>query len=154
MIYSKVPKHRAHALSDLNMGLSRFPFKQIEKLERQKIFVALWSVMNRGVHDDDKNVNLNAITLLIGMVQDHQKHFDPLELREHKIEFVVHVRQIFERLNQKYSKENFELTAKHSSKLTIMKEFEMMKYLSKLENEYMSSLPQDMQKSTLNNALS
>ena len=27
MLYSKVPKHRAHALSDLNMGLARFPFK-------------------------------------------------------------------------------------------------------------------------------
>jgi hypothetical protein len=68
MLYSKVAKHRAHALSDLNMGLARFPFKQIDKLERQKIFVALWSVMNRGVHDGDRNVNLNAITLLIGMV--------------------------------------------------------------------------------------
>ena len=71
MIYSKVAKHRAHALSDLNMGLARFPFHQIEKAERQKIFVALWSVMNRGVHDDDKNVNLNSITLLLGMIQDH-----------------------------------------------------------------------------------
>ena len=34
MIYSKVAKHRAHALSDLNMGLARFPFDEIDKLER------------------------------------------------------------------------------------------------------------------------
>jgi hypothetical protein len=34
MIYSKVPKHRAQALYDLNMGLSRFPFNKIDKIER------------------------------------------------------------------------------------------------------------------------
>ena len=92
MLYSKVPKLRATALSDLNRGLAKFPFKKIAKLDRQKIFVALWSVMNHGVHDENNTVNLNAITLLLGMVKDHFKHFDPLELKEHKIEFIVHVR--------------------------------------------------------------
>jgi hypothetical protein len=70
-LYSKYPEHREKALEDLNKGLYKFPFMNIDKADRQGIFVSLFAVITKGINDGNNDVNMRAITLLLDMMETH-----------------------------------------------------------------------------------
>ena len=128
MLYSKQPKVRAQAFHNLNHGLSKFDFSQIEKQERQQIFVALFAVLNKGCADNDIQVNMYAIELLLNMMKNHYKNFEELEDENHKKEFNQHVDQIIESLLFRLGSENKGLKEKSKEALGLVSHYPIMNY--------------------------
>ena len=79
MIYSKTAKKRSQAFVDLDRGLAKFDFNDIEKEERNDIFISLFAVMVRGTADLDFQVNMHGIQLILNMMKNHSKNFQKLD---------------------------------------------------------------------------
>ena len=59
---------------------------------------------------------MKAISLLLEMMETHQKNFEQLEKKSQKIEFVKHMRNIFQNLKRKYGEEEIEVVPEHNQK--------------------------------------
>lgn len=72
MLYSENVKQKAKAYQVINKGISSFNFDQINKKERQMIQVALLTIINQGILDQNTQVNIYSINLLVNIIQSKQ----------------------------------------------------------------------------------
>ena len=117
----------------MNAGVTKFDFAQLEKVERQNIFVALFAVINKGIADRDQQTNLNGITLLLNMIQEQWKHFDNLTTGEDKKEYAYHVHSIIDSLLAKISHKNLKLKSDALSCLSKISHFPLMDYAVQID---------------------
>lgn len=133
MLYSKQPALKSKALTDLNRGLGKFRFDSIEKEERQEIFVALFAMIDKGCWERDHQVNMDAINLLLSMMQYHYSNFEQLDAKEHQEEFGMHVNSIIESLMAKLSTEDLRLKNHALDALTKISNYPLMNYAVQID---------------------
>jgi len=86
-VYSKNWQARSKAYNDLSNSLKKFKFDKVPKNDLQDMFIALFSLINMGIADKNKDVNVEAIGLFLTVIDESFKNLSKLDSKFHKTEF-------------------------------------------------------------------
>ena len=97
-IFSEDPAQFQKALIDINWGLDSFNFDLISDKEKQDILYALFVVINKGCNDSNTQVKIQALNLLLNVVNSYMKNFEELTHEVQKNFFDNHISMIMDSL--------------------------------------------------------
>ena len=133
MLFSKQAGLRAQALVDLNRGVKKFEFDQVDLAERQEIFVAIFAVINKGCSDNNFQVNLEAIETLLSLLESHSSRLEEIKEPDLAVELQHHVLQIIDGLLIKIGETNHKLKTNAHTALRKISNFEIMNYRMQID---------------------
>ena len=128
MLFSKQANLRAQALVDLSRGVKKFQFDQIEQAERQETFVAIFAVINKGCSDNNFTVNIEAIDVLLNLLESNSSKFGKIEDPDLAQELDHHISTIIDSLLIKTGENNHKLKTNAHTALRKISNFDLMNY--------------------------
>lgn len=74
-LYSRNPEQKVKGIADVMEAYQAFDFNQLGKQQRQELYLAFFTIINKFCGESNNSLNLEAIKLLRMISQDHSNHF-------------------------------------------------------------------------------
>ena len=117
-LYSRNPEQKVKGITEVMEAYQAFDLNKLAKQQRQELYLAFFTIINKFCGEFDDNVNLEAIRFLRMISKDHNNHF-LISDEASQIEFAVHEYQIIDSLLKRLSSSNPEV--KESAKSALFK---------------------------------